>query len=150
MSGARSGGLERFALLAGMSEADRRVLSERLEWLHLAPGALLFDEGDPGDSLLLVLEGRIRLTSARRRADGEIGAGGSIGALSLVVAGPREARGETREPCRVLRLSREGFLQLRDTAPKVACKLLEGILHESALFTRDALAHLVDRSEASQ
>lgn len=144
-----SGGLERFALLAGLSESERRVLSERLDWLDVERGALLFEEGDPADALLLVLEGRIRLSSARRHADGELGPGSTIGALSIVVEGPRESTARTRSSCRLLRLSRAGFESLRVSDPQVACKLLEGIVRESAVFTRDALAHLVDRSAGS-
>lgn len=144
-----SGELERFPLLAGLGESDRRALSERLDWLDVEPGVLLFREADRADALLLVLEGRIRLWSDRRQTDGEIGPGGSLGALALVVEGPREATAETRTRCRLLRLTRTGFLALREAAPGTACKLLEGVVRESALFARDALAHLVDRSSTS-
>lgn len=141
--------LERFALLAGLSQAERRVLSERLEWLDLAPGSRLFEEAEPAAALLLVLEGRIRLTSTRRAADGELGPGSALGALSLVVEGPREATAEARVASRVLRLSRRGFESLRASHPQTACRLLEGIVRESALFVRDALSHLVDRPPGS-
>ena len=42
-------GLERFPLLAGLSEADQRVLSERLEWLDVPPRSVLFREGERYD-----------------------------------------------------------------------------------------------------
>jgi CRP-like cAMP-binding protein len=139
-----SSGLERFPLLAGLGEVDRRILSERLEWLDVEVGAHLFREGDPADALLLLLDGRLRLWSDGRDADGEVGPGSSIGALSLVVEGPREASAVARSRCRVLRLTRESFAGLRDAAPEVACKLLEGVVRENAVFARDAL-HWVDR-----
>lgn len=145
-----SSGLERFPLLAGLSEADQRVLSERLEWLDVPPRSVLFREGEPADALLLLLEGQIRVSSERRHTEGDLGAGATLGALALVVDGPREATAETRSACRVLRLTREGFLGLRASSPAAACKLLEGVVRESAVFARDALAHLVDRSLASQ
>lgn len=141
--------LERFALLASLSQQGRRALSERLEWLDIAEGCLLFEEGAPADALLLVLEGRIRLTSARRDTDGEVGPGSALGALSLVVEGPREATAEAGCASRVLRLTRRGFESLRASDPETACRLLEGIVRESALFARDALTHLVDRSTTS-
>lgn len=141
--------LERFALLASLSQQERRVLSERLEWLDIAAGSLLFEEGESADALLLVLEGRVRLSSARRQTDGEVGPGSALGALSLVVEGPREATAEAGCACRVLRLSRRSFENLRASDPETACRLLEGIVRESALFARDALAHLVDRSTTS-
>lgn len=140
-----TGGLERFALLAGLGEADRHVLSARLEWLDIEQGVILFREGEPAEALLLVLEGRVRVWSDRRQTDGEVGAGSALGALSLVVEGPREATAQTRSRCRVLRLTRAGFRELRKAAPETACRVLEGVVRESALFARDALAHLVDR-----
>lgn len=142
--------LGRFGLLAPLSSEQRRVVSERLEWLDLAAGASLFEEGEPADALLLVLEGRIRLCSARRRTDGEVGPGSALGALSLVVEGPREATAVAVCEGRVLRLSRRAFDSLRAADPGVACRLLEGIVRESAAFSRDALAHLVDRPPGSQ
>ena len=139
-----STGLHRFPLLAGLSERELRTLSERLEWLRVEPGTELFREGDPADGLLLVLEGRVQLWSERRKTSGEIGAGGAIGALSIVVEGAREATAETRSRCTLLRLSRESFRGLRAAAPDACCTLLEGLVRESAVFARDALAHLAD------
>ncbi len=141
-----STGLDRFPLLAGLSERELRILSERLEWLRVESGTELFREGDPADGLLLVLEGRVQLWSEERKTSGEIGAGGAIGALSIVVEGAREATAETRSRCTLLRLSREGFQGLRATAPGACCTLLEGLVRESAVFARDALAQSVDHS----
>ena len=139
-----SNGLERFPLLAGLSERDRRLLSERLEWLDVETGVTLFREGEPADALLLLLDGVVRVWSERRHTDGEVGPGSALGPLSLVVEGPREATAQTRSRCRVLRLSREGFRALRANAPEAAYRLLEGVVRESALFARDALSHLTE------
>ncbi len=145
-----SNGLDRFPLLAGLSERELRILSERLEWLRVESGTELFREGDPADGLLLVLEGRVQLWSEQRETSGEIGAGGAIGALSIVVEGAREATAETRSRCTLLRLRREDFRGLRAVAPDACCTLLEGLVSESAVFARDTLKRLVDRSVASQ
>lgn len=141
-----NGDLDRFALLADLSERDLRVLSERLEWLSVEPATELFCEGDPADALLLVAQGRVRVWSERRETEGEVAAGASLGALSLVVEGPREATARARTHCTVLRLTREAFRALRESEPATCCRLLEGLVRESAGFARDALAHMVARS----
>ena len=124
--------LERFPLLAGLSEAERRELTEELEWLSFEPGATLFVEGEAADGLLLLLEGRVRLTSSRAEGSGECGPGASFGSLALVVDAGRRASVEACTPCRVLRLRRDGFRRLANSSPHTACRILEAVVRESA------------------
>lgn len=134
--------LARFALLSGLGEDGWRALAERLEPIRVEPGEVLFREGEAADALLLVQEGRVLLTSLQRRTRGEVGAGSALGALSLVVDGPREATARARSRCLVLRLTRRAFRALHDAEPRCAWALLEGLVRESAAFARDALAQL--------
>jgi CRP-like cAMP-binding protein len=73
-------------------------------------GQLLFSEGDPGDSLLLAAEGRLKILT-RGEDGGElllavIGPSESIGALSLADGGPRSATVEALTDAVVLRIDR--------------------------------------------
>jgi CRP-like cAMP-binding protein len=124
--------LERFPLLASLSEDERRDLAQELEWLSFEAGASIFIEGDAADGLLLLLDGRVRLTSSRAEGAGECGPGASFGSLSLVLDAGRRASVEARTPCRVLRLRREGFQRLAKSSPHVVCRILEGVVRESA------------------
>jgi CRP-like cAMP-binding protein len=131
--------LERFPLLAGLSEAERRDLAEELEWLSFEPGATLFVEGEAADGLLLLLEGQVRLTSSRAEGSGECGPGASFGSLALVVDAGRRASVEACSPCRVLRLRREGFQRLAHASPHTACRILEAVVRESADLVESVL-----------
>ena len=124
--------LERFPLLTGLSEEGRRDLAQELEWLSFEAGATIFAEGDTADGLLLLLDGSVRLTSTRAEGAGECGPGTSFGSLSLVLDAGRRASVEARTPCRILRLRREGFQRLVKASPHVACRILEGVVRESA------------------
>ena len=84
------------------------------------------------DGLLLLFEGRVRLSSSRAEGAGELGPGASFGSLSLVVDAGRRASVEARTPCRILRLRREGLQRLAKTSPHVVCRILEGVVRESA------------------
>jgi CRP-like cAMP-binding protein len=134
--------LKRFALLGSLGEEERGDLAEELEWLSCETGVALFREGEHADALLLLLEGRVRVTSRRAGAEGECGPGTAFGALSLVVDGQREATAITASPCRVLRLRRSSFRRLVDAAPHAACALLEGVARESAAEVREVLDRL--------
>jgi CRP-like cAMP-binding protein len=124
--------LEHFPLLAGLSEDERRDLARELEWLSFDAGSSLFVEGDAADGLLLLLEGRVRLRSSHAEGAGECGPGASFGSLSLVLDAGRRSSLEACTSCRVLRLRREGFQRLAELSPRAACRILEGVVRESA------------------
>jgi CRP-like cAMP-binding protein len=138
--------LEKFALLAELDPVERQAVAERLEWIRLEPGLALFREGDEADALWLVLEGEVELTSAKHGAAGVCAAGASLGTLSLVTGGLREVTAETHTDCQLLRLSREAFRNLRETAPLAACRLLEQVVREAAASSRAALSALEERA----
>ncbi len=134
--------LEKFALLAELDPAERQAVAERLEWIRLEPGLAVFREGDEADALWLVLEGEVRLSSRKHGAEGLCASGTSLGTLSLVTGGLRELSAETNSDCQLLRLSRDSFRNLRETAPLAACRLLEQIVREAAASSRAALSAL--------
>ena len=134
--------LKRFAVLDSLDEDQRSDLAEELEWLACEPGVALFREGESADALLLLIEGRVRVTSRRAGADGECGPGTAFGALSLVIEGTREATAVTSAACRVLRLHRDAFRRLVAGTPRAACALLEGVVRESAAEVREVLERL--------
>lgn len=136
--------LERFPLLAGLGEDERRDLAQELEWLSYEAGARIFREGDTADGLFLLLEGRVRLSSAGVEEGGECGPGTSFGSLSLVLGARRRASLEARTPCRILRLSRESFERLAGSSPGAARHLLEGVVRESADLVERVLEELRD------
>ena len=132
--------LKRFELLANLPEADRQAVAEEMETLELEAGTALFDEGEPGEGLLLVAEGGVRVESSRATSSVELGAGAAIGAFSLVVSGPRQARAETTSRSRILVLRRSAFRRFADAEPRAACRLLEAILQETARLGLAAVA----------
>lgn len=138
--------LESFSLLADMDPLERAAIAERLEWIRLDPGLALFREGDPADGLWLILEGQVALSSSRHGAAGTCSGGTSLGTLSLVTGGKRELSAETVSSCQLLRLSRDSFRNLRESAPLAACRLLEQVVREAAASSRAALSELVERN----
>jgi len=130
---------KRLPILGELAEADREAVAEELEQAVLERGELLFGEGEPGGALWFLLEGRVRVASARHDVAAELGAGEALGALSLV-GGPRRASVETLSRCRLLRLDREGLSRLAADDPGVAERLLEAIAREAARRADAALA----------
>jgi len=83
-------------------------------------GQIVFTTSDPGDTVIVVVSGRIKVTV--RSADGGeltlaiIEPGGLVGELGVVDGGPRSADAETLEECQLLLIPREA---VRDVCARV-------------------------------
>jgi CRP/FNR family transcriptional regulator, cyclic AMP receptor protein len=83
-------------------------------------GQIVFTTSDPGDTVIVVVSGRIKVTV--RSADGGeltlaiIDPGGLVGELGVVDGGPRSADAETLEECQLLLIPREA---IRDVCARV-------------------------------
>ena len=135
--------LKRFALFEELSEEEREVLADETERIELEPGDVLFREQDEASGLVLVVDGRVRLESSRAGELGSVGPGTALGAVSLVVVGPREVSAVAESACSILLLRRSTFRRLAEDAPRAACRLAEAIAREAAALLRSGLEPLV-------
>ena len=136
--------LKAFRLLAEFGDDDRELLADLLDCKTLGKGRTLFREGGESQELMLVARGTIELSSARCEHKSVIGPGTALGALSLLVVGPREVAAKTLEPCELRILARESFRRLVDDHPQTACRLVEAIAVDLAHDLRSALDSLAD------
>lgn len=141
--------LKRFALFADLADAERDELASLLEERDVSPGETLFEEGDEADALLLVLSGRIELTSRGRAAPLSIVAGGSIGGLALFAVGSRAVAATGAEPSELRLLRREEFLRFAEDHPRAAFRIAAALASDIAQHARAALAS-VDPSGAGE
>ena len=85
--------LRRAPLFEALDEDGARELRQTMSQLKLHRGERLFDEGDGGDSLYVVLDGKMKLTRAagdgRENLLSVIGPGEMFGELSLFDPRPR-------------------------------------------------------------
>lgn len=131
--------LSKFPLLAGLDALEREIIAGSFEFEEVAAGVSLFREGDPADGALFVAEGRIRVHSTGLRGEAEAGPGDALGTLSIVDGGSRLATAETLSRTRLYRLRRRAFSNLVMSEPGVACRVLEGMVRESALALREEM-----------
>ena len=137
--------LKTFPLLAEFDEEDRELLGELLEQRNASKGVALFREGSEAEGLVLVVSGKVRLESQRRVEQETVGPGAALGALSLVVVGPREATAIAPSACTFLLLPRTSFRRLAEDYPRTACRLAEAIVSEVASTLRDGLDSIASK-----
>jgi CRP-like cAMP-binding protein len=131
--------LAKIALLAELDPEERAILGDLLEERRLAPGTILFAEGDDAGSVVFVASGALKLERRRVGTVGTLGAGACLGGASLVTLGAREATCTALEATRVLELDRSAFRRLVVDAPRAACRLLEALAAQIAEAARAAL-----------
>jgi len=127
--------LQTFQAFVRLDADDARCVVAYLREVAYARGALLFAAGDQSSSsyLLLLLEGEVSVdagsTGAREAVPiSVLGAGSVLGEMALLDGAPRSATCTALSDIQAAGLSRRGLERLIDEHPKVAAKLLAGLL----------------------
>ena len=94
-------------------------------------GSVILFEDDPGDSLFVVRQGRVKVVlvgeDGREVILGVLGVGEHFGELSLIDEQPRSAHVIAMEDAQMLVLRREDFKARVERSPAVAWALLQGL-----------------------
>jgi len=134
--------LQKIDLFAGLKpEALRFISKVATEEMH-APGTKIFQHGDAGDKLYLILEGKVRISrevpGMGEEALAVLGPGQVFGEMALLDESPRSADARVHERCRVLAIPKDGFDDLlfmhKDLAYEVLwsmVRMLVGRLRET-------------------
>ncbi len=124
-------------LFAGFSKRHLQRLAKDTDELSFGPGEAVVREGDPGETLFVVLEGEGKVTRTGKKV-GAVVPGDFFGELAAIDAEPRSASVIAVTPMRVLRLFRRHLMTLLDDEPQVTLKLLDGIVRRLRQVDRSA------------
>ncbi|WP_228201480.1 Crp/Fnr family transcriptional regulator [Flaviflexus ciconiae] len=133
-------------LFAGLSEEDQARLTELMSEETLRRGESLFHEGDSGDNLFIIVDGKIKLGHAsddgRENLIAILGPREIIGELSLFDLGKRSTSATAVAPTTLLSLSHEDLMGFIDTNPDMAKHMLRQ-LAQRLRRTNELMADLV-------
>ncbi len=116
-------------VLGVLEESDRRYLAERSRRKRIDKGQILFLEGDPSDSILVLVSGRMKVLAYS--ADGSefivntVLPGETMGEVGVLSGGPRSATIQATEPSVVLSLPGSVIIDLISERPVLALALLQ-------------------------
>lgn len=89
---------------------------------------VLFEENDPGDSLYIILEGRVEISllweDGRRLGLDVMRPGFLFGEIALFNPGPRTATARTLEPCKLAQLRHDDLMAEIKKRPDLAVEIL--------------------------
>ena len=124
------------AFLGIADPAAIEAVRGHLRWMHLAGGDTLMRQGEPGDSLYLLVSGRLRVLSesdddephARHKIVREIPRGEVVGEMSLITGGARSATVVAIRDSVLVSLAQEDFIRLQAQYPEVTLALTRQII----------------------
>ena len=138
--------LARTAIFADVDAEAMDTLSEELEWMSFLRNHTIFVEGEPGDRLYVLVEGKVKV--GRRTADGResliavMGPGETFGELALFDPGPRTATVATLTEVRVAAVPRQALGAWIAERPQIAEQLLR-VLARRLRRTNDDLCDMI-------
>jgi CRP-like cAMP-binding protein len=141
--------LAKIPLFAGLTPAALELISRVATEETHALGTRLFQHGDPGDRLFVLLEGRVRISrdvpGMGEEALAVLGPGAVFGEMALLDDAPRSADARVHERCRVLSIPKDAFEDLlflhKDLAYEVLWSVVR-MLTQRLRETNDKLTFL--------
>jgi CRP/FNR family transcriptional regulator, cyclic AMP receptor protein len=92
---------------------------------------LVLQEGEPGEVLLIILSGKVKVLLSGKNGQefilAMLGHGNFFGEMAILESAPRSASVITVEPCEFLLLSQKDFTTLLKTHPTIALKILKNL-----------------------
>ncbi|OIV37847.1 Crp/Fnr family transcriptional regulator [Mangrovactinospora gilvigrisea] len=138
--------LRRAPLFAALDDEQAAELRASMTEVGMARGETLFHEGEPGDRLYVIVDGKLKLH--RTSADGRenmimvIGPGDMFGELSLFDPGPRTTSATALTDAKLLALGHSDLQPWLKGRPEVAAALLQAIARRLRR-TNDVMSDLV-------
>ena len=136
----RLGTLRQLQLFATLSPFELRVVDALLHERRYLSGEIIFDEGEDGQALYVILSGRVLICRQGEPETGrltEIAAGAEFGELALLDNAPRSAQARAAEDCVLASLARADFESLLDTHAVTASKIALQLARQLGRQLRD-------------
>lgn len=137
--------LENYTLFKGVPPADREALINVMQRKHFDAGTVLFERGDPGDSMYVILQGKVRIYT--QDADGNDFTvrylDEMFGEFAMLDNRPRSAAVAAVEPLDVLVLHRDDFIAFLRERPVVGLAMMRNLV-ERVRYTTMYLQHVMD------
>jgi CRP-like cAMP-binding protein len=120
--------IPRCALLENFSPAEVELLAHFMDVYRVEPPAEIIREGDGGDFMLMVLEGRVEVHKRDRwntqQLLAAVDAGRTLGEMSMIDGEPRFATCIAAEPTMIAVLNREALARIIVEQPLLGAKIL--------------------------
>jgi CRP/FNR family transcriptional regulator, cyclic AMP receptor protein len=133
----------RVSFFSKLGQSDIEQLTEILKAHKYAPNTAVFFQGDPSDSLYIVVKGSVKVTQASEDGHEKIldilGTGEIFGELAMLDGHPRSATVTTCETTELATISRKDFRDFVSTRPEIFWKVMESLCDRVRKTSTDML-----------
>ena len=140
--------LEASKLFCGLSPNDLVPLRQVTKELSFAPEQVIFKEGDPGDGIYIVKDGKVKISATV--AHGELrvlsrsGPGDLFGEMAVLDNQPRSAAAVADEQTTVYFIGRPELMEILDRTPRLASALVREISLRLRDFNRQYIREVLE------
>lgn len=131
-------------LFAETSDSVLAELADLVEEESFEADQVIFNKGDAGDSLYVIVSGSVKVWDGDRLLN-ELKEGDAFGELALLDPEPRLGTVRAAEPTHLLRLGASSFSEVLDSQPEVSSAILRVVtkyLRSQLQFAREASARI--------
>jgi CRP/FNR family cyclic AMP-dependent transcriptional regulator len=111
-------------LFAGLARRHLRHIAALSEEERFPEGVTLAEEGKPGETFHIMMEGEAKVTRAGRKINRLI-PGDFFGEIALIDGGPRTASVVAETPVTTLTIDRKRFQRMLEEDPSIVVAMLE-------------------------
>jgi CRP-like cAMP-binding protein len=123
--------IRNIAIFSDLGASDLKLITKFMHVSRVDKGGVVFKEDDPGDYVCFVVEGTLEVLKANDqgvdRQIAELGAGSSIGEMSVIGKFLRSATVKSTSDATLLTLTRDRFNQICTDYPWIGVKMLRAI-----------------------
>ena len=133
------------------SEQDIAVLAGYMEVYRAQPGEIIIREGDPGDFMLLIVDGEIDILKRTHRAEQHhmtsAVAGMTLGEMSMIDGEPRFATCMASQPTTFAVLTRDNMAKIILDHPALGAKILVKMVTMLSIRLRQTSSRLLNQMD---
>jgi len=118
--------LQNTALFRSLKPLEIKLVDGLMHERRYLPNEIVFDEGEEGQALYLVMSGHVQISrthSRGRQIVGELGPGNFFGDMALLDNSPRSAQVRALDACELAVFFRDDFVALMETDAVIGYKI---------------------------
>ena len=135
--------IARVSVFSKLNQPDVEELTKIVKTKTYAPDKAVFFQGDPSDSLYVLVKGSVKVANAsddgREKILDILGPGEIFGEFAMLDGHPRSATVTTCEPTELAVMSRSDFRDFVSTRPEILWKVLESLCERVRKTSSDML-----------
>jgi CRP-like cAMP-binding protein len=140
--------IEGIKVFDGLAETEKDSLSDLFRMGSFPKEEVIYREGEPGDSLDIIIEGKVRICKTTAEGDefclSTVRKGELFGIMSFLDGSRHSATIIADDDTRLLVLKKEDFDRYLETNPVICGKVLKGIATHLATIVRSMNSQYMD------